>query len=137
MTFDGSHSSRKAVEFCQSLPLGERSEVHVLAVLRLLHGFRQDVQQRLSKVWHRKKAAAKAALAEVVKDDRWPTPHVSSELRESTSVTEAILDVAKKKNCDLIVLGNKGKGSIEAFLLGSVTRRVTRHAPCSVLAVRV
>ncbi len=136
VAFDGSHTSRKAVEFCQSLALNEQSEVHVLGVLRLLRGFRQDIQQRLSEVWQRKKTAARAALDEVVEDERWTTPHVSSELRESKSVTEAILHVAEKMDSDLIVLGNKGKGAIESFLLGSVTRRVTRHAPCSVLAVR-
>ena len=136
VAFDGSHTSRKAVDFCQSLPLDAQTEVHVLAVLRLMHGFRQDIQQRLSNVWHQKKTAAKAALESVAKDEKWTTPNVTSELLESLSVTEAILDVAKQQRSDLIVLGNKGKGSIESFLLGSVTRRITRHAPCSVLAVR-
>lgn len=42
----------------------------MLGVLRLLHGFRHDIKQRLSNVWHQKKAAAKAALDEVVKDNR-------------------------------------------------------------------
>lgn len=113
-----------------------QTEVHVLGVVRLLHGFRQDVQQRLSNVWHQKKAAATAALDDVAKDEKWSTLHVSTELRESSSVTEAILDVARTQHSDLIVLGNKGKGSIESFLIGSVTRRISRHAPCSVLAVR-
>lgn len=133
---DGSQASRKAIRFCQELSLPARTEVHVLGVLRLLHGFRQDVQQRLSNVWHQKQAAANAALDNVAKDEKWSTLHVSSELRESSSVTEAILDVARTQHSDLIVLGNKGKGSIESFLIGSVTRRISRHAPCSVLAVR-
>ena len=136
IAFDGSQSARKAVEFCQSLPLDEQSEVHVLGVLRLIRGFRQDVQQRLSKVWQQKKTAAKAALDEVVKDEGWATPHVSSELREGSSVTEAIMHVAEKTHSDLIVLGDKGKSSVESFLLGSATRRIPRHAPCPVLTVR-
>ena len=136
VAFDGSQISRKAVNFCQNLPLDAQTEVHVLAILRLLRGFRLDVQQRLTTVWHQKKSAAKAALESVAKDQKWTTPNVTSELLESLSVTETILDVAKQKRSDLIVLGNKGKGSIESFLLGSVTRRITRHAPCSVLAVR-
>ena len=136
VAFDGSHRSRKAVEFCQGLALDAQTEVHILAVLRLLHGFRQDIQQRLSTVWQQKKTAAKTALDEVAKKELWTTPNVTSQLLESQSVTQAILDVASEQHSGLIVLGNKGKGSIESFLLGSVTRRVTRHAPCSVLAVR-
>ena len=136
VAFDGSPASRKAVEFCQSLPLDAQTEVHMLAILRLMRGFRHDVQQRLSSVWHQKKTAAKAALESVSKDEKWTIPNVTSELLESLSVTETILDIAKQRQSDLIVLGNKGKGSIESFLLGSGTRRITRHAPCSVLAVR-
>ena len=133
---DGSHASGNAIRFCQKLALPAHSEVHVLSILRLLHGFRQDVQQRLSNVWHKKKTAAKAALDKIAKDEKWSTPHVTSELRESSSVTEEILEVAKTQHSDLIVLGNTGKGSIESFLIGSVTRRISRHAPCSVLSVR-
>ena len=136
VAFDGSPVSRKAVDFCQSLPLDAQTEVHVLAILRLMRGFRHDIQQRLSDVWHQKKTAAKTALESVAKDEKWTIPNVTSELLESLSVTEAILNVAKQRRSDLIVLGNKGKGSIESFLLGSGTRRITRHAPCSVLAVR-
>lgn len=136
VAFDGSPASRKAVDFCQSLPLDAQTEVHVLAILRLMRGFRHDIQQRLSDVWHQKKTAAKTALESVAKDEKWTIPNVTSELLESLSVTETILDIAKQRQSDLIVLGNKGKGSIESFLLGSGTRRITRHAPCSVLAVR-
>jgi nucleotide-binding universal stress UspA family protein len=136
VAFDGSPVSRKAVDFCQSLPLDAQTEVHVLAILRLMRGFRHDIQQRLSDVWRQKKTAAKTALESVSKDEKWTIPNVTSELLESLSVTEAILDVATQRRSDLIVLGNKGKGSIESFLLGSGTRRITRHAPCSVLAVR-
>ena len=136
VAFDGSPVSRKAIDFCQRLPLGAQTEVHVLAILRLMRGFRHDIQQRLSSVWHQKKTAAKTALESVTKDEKWTIPNVTSELIESLSVTEAILEVAKQRKSDLIVLGNKGKGSIESFLLGSGTRRITRHAPCSVLAVR-
>ena len=37
---------------------------------------------------------------------------------------------------DLIVMGTHGRTGIRRILLGSVTEKVIRHAPCSVLAVR-
>jgi nucleotide-binding universal stress UspA family protein len=37
---------------------------------------------------------------------------------------------------DLAVLGTHGRTGLGRFLLGSVTEKVVRHAPCSVLAVR-
>ena len=35
------------------------------------------------------------------------------------------------------VVGHKGKGAIDRFLLGSATSRIAQHAECSVLAVRI
>jgi nucleotide-binding universal stress UspA family protein len=118
LAFDGSDSSRKAVDFCQSLPMGAQTEIHVLAILRLMQGFRQDVQQRLSNVWLQKKTAAKAAVESVARDEKWTTQNVTSELLESPSVTEAILDVAKQRRSDLIVLGNSGRNYLLKRLLG-------------------
>lgn len=42
---------------------------------------------------------------------------------------------AEEKGIDLIVLGSRGLGSVEGFLLGSVSHKVTGLAECPVLVV--
>ena len=49
---------------------------------------------------------------------------------------EEILEVATKVDADLIVVGNRGLSGIRRFLLGSVSSKVSAHAPCSVMIVR-
>jgi nucleotide-binding universal stress UspA family protein len=49
---------------------------------------------------------------------------------------EAILKVAVTQKADLIVMGTRGRGTLEGLLFGSVSRKVVQHAPCSVLVVR-
>jgi nucleotide-binding universal stress UspA family protein len=49
---------------------------------------------------------------------------------------EAILDVAKTRKSDLIVMGSRGLGLLQGALLGSQSQKVVRHAPCPVLIVR-
>jgi nucleotide-binding universal stress UspA family protein len=39
-------------------------------------------------------------------------------------------------DCDLIVMGATGKGTIAKLVVGSVTNHVIKHAPCDVLIVR-
>lgn len=51
-------------------------------------------------------------------------------------VVEEILKTANEDNFDLIVIGVQGMSKIKKFLVGSVSDRVTRHAPCPVLVVR-
>lgn len=47
-----------------------------------------------------------------------------------------ILDVAQEQNADLIVVGARGLTGFERFLLGSVSSKLSHHAPCSVMIVR-
>ena len=49
---------------------------------------------------------------------------------------EVILRVANEQQADLIVVGSRGLTGIKRFLLGSVSNKVSHHAPCSVMIVR-
>jgi nucleotide-binding universal stress UspA family protein len=48
-----------------------------------------------------------------------------------------IIRVAAERDSDLIVMSTHGRGGWEHMLLGSVTEKVVRKAPCAVLTVRV
>jgi nucleotide-binding universal stress UspA family protein len=48
----------------------------------------------------------------------------------------AIVDAARTLDADLVVVGATGAGALRRALLGSVTEKVVRTAPCSVLVVR-
>ena len=47
-----------------------------------------------------------------------------------------IVDEAKKEATDLIVISTHGRTGLSHVLVGSVTERVVRHAPCPVLSIR-
>jgi universal stress protein A len=47
-----------------------------------------------------------------------------------------IVEVAKKSNIDLIVLGTHGRTGLKHLVMGSTAERVVRHANCPVLVVR-
>jgi nucleotide-binding universal stress UspA family protein len=51
------------------------------------------------------------------------------------SPVETLLDVVRKENADLLVVGNRGLAGIKGRLLGSVPADATRRSTCDVLVV--
>lgn len=49
---------------------------------------------------------------------------------------QGVVDHAKASDTDLIILSTHGYTGLKHVLLGSVTEKIVRHAPCPVLVVR-
>ena len=60
---------------------------------------------------------------------------IHTEFIEGTAA-EAIIDVAKTRQSDVIVMGSRGLGKLSGLLLGSTSQKVVSHAACPVLIVR-
>jgi nucleotide-binding universal stress UspA family protein len=78
--------------------------------------------------------AGKEQLQEFVKK------HTHAEIQPELVVhqgaaSDSILTLAEERQADLIVMGTHGRRGYDRFVLGSVTERVMRRAPCPVLAV--
>ena len=56
---------------------------------------------------------------------------------ERGNPVEEIINQSKKLNCDLIVMGTHGHGTLEDVMLGSTARRVIRRSKIPVLVVRI
>ena len=59
-----------------------------------------------------------------------------SEITESNYAAYGIVDFAEKENCDVIVIGTRGRTGFKRLLLGSVANGVVQHAHCPVLLIR-
>lgn len=87
--------------------------------------FQEKIRQGIQESVQRIKDQAKAADAKV-----------NVVVQESPSPADAIVEYAEKNGIDLIVIGNKGAGAVERFLIGSVSSKVVSHAPCSVMVIK-
>ncbi len=59
-------------------------------------------------------------------------PQLDSAICDSVQIANTIVEEAEKWKADLLVIGNRGKGFWERFLLGSTSLGILHHAPCSV-----
>ncbi len=85
-----------------------------------------DAQERIA-AEHVKAVMAAASAAGVT---------CSGSTVEALHPWEAILDLAKQQDCDLIVMASHGRRGMAALLIGSETSRVLTHSPLPVLVVK-
>ena len=52
------------------------------------------------------------------------------------NIANEIIKLAKKEQCNLIIVGNKGLGATARFFLGSVSNKLANSSPCSILIVK-
>lgn len=56
-------------------------------------------------------------------------------LVEMGAADKNIVELARKEHVDLIVMSTHGRTGLPHVLIGSVTEKVVRHAPCAVLSI--
>jgi nucleotide-binding universal stress UspA family protein len=87
-----------------------------------------DLQAQMDALKAEAETRAKTALAEVGIDGNLVTL--------DGNPADALVEYAENEKAGLLVVGSRGAGAIERFLLGSVSNRVVHHAHCPVLVVR-
>jgi len=50
--------------------------------------------------------------------------------------SQVIIELAKAKSYDLIIMGTRGRTAFQELLIGSVSQKVMHHASCPVMVVR-
>jgi len=138
VALDGSEFSLKALDFAIDLAKKYQSQLiltHV--VIRQIYAINPPEAGILAgtAIVRELEAEGKAILArgeETVKAQGIP---VETRLRQGVPAEELLRAVADEK-VDLIVLGSRGLSQVKAFLLGSVSDKVSHHAKCPALIVR-
>ncbi len=60
---------------------------------------------------------------------------VEVKILKGTSPADLIVECAKDEQCDLIIMGSRGKGGVKGYL-GSVSYAVTKNSPITVLIAK-
>ena len=82
------------------------------------------------------RAKAKASIEKFARKNRVKRSLVEKALVRSGRPFHEICEAARTLKVDLIVISTHGYSGLNHAIMGSVTERVVRHAPCPVLVVR-
>jgi universal stress protein A len=135
---DFSAPSRSALVYAAALVEKFGSELIVLHVVQDLAIFLPDavtVTPVALPPAEEMTAAVREGITRFVQHSNLAGRAIRQEVREGTPHAE-IVEFAREAGIDLIVMGTHGRGGLSHMLLGSVTEKVIRTAPCPVLTVR-
>jgi nucleotide-binding universal stress UspA family protein len=136
LAVDGSSSATEAARFLSRLPHKDRIEVTVLTVVQAPYvSPSYTTAAWVTQAFEEDKAAARQTYEKIEKMFEGANAVVRHELREG-HIAETIVQVAKERASELVVMGAKGRSNVSRILLGSTSDYVATHAPCSVLVVR-
>lgn len=138
---DGSKLSFKALDLAADMAASTDTKISVLHVCptypTMVGGDGYMVAPITSKEWDVSIAKLTARIQGLV-EKRAMAKSVAVQFL-SVAVDQpysAIIDVAKRKKCDLIVMSSQGRKGISALLLGSETTKVLTHCRIPVLVCR-
>jgi nucleotide-binding universal stress UspA family protein len=132
---DGSDLADKAIREAAEIAARDGARLHIVTAYPDPAFFREQITSGATRVDVNLREVADAVLARAEREAAALGAEVVTHASEE-GPAEAILDVAKEEDADLIVVGQRGLSGLQRFLLGSVSSKVAQHASCSVLIVR-
>ena len=128
LAYDGSESAGRAFDQAVDLAARYAAELTVLAVARPPeYGSEVETEAIIEN--------SRKHFQHVLKPLKERAPNARFEVAVGHPAVQ-ITAYAEAHSMDFIVMGHRGKTLFERWLIGSVTKKVTSYAPCSVLVVR-
>ena len=137
VAIDQSESAKGCVLFASQLANAAGCEIVVLTVIK-----NSDIVDTEGRIDHARlqqaEREAKSLHEALVVNSNMFTfqSKVRSEFVRSDDVADAICEYCKKVDADLVIVGRRGLGLLKGVLLGSVSEKVLKNSPCSVLVVK-
>jgi len=133
LAYEGSGSAVAALEEISEIPWRTGTEFHLLTVATYLSDF---IGERTESGDFDTTEHYETDLAQARQRISGVAPKAKTHLVRTDHIGEGIVDFIEKNDIDLVVLGETRRGVLDRFLMGSTSRFVLRHAPCSVWITR-
>lgn len=132
MAYDETGPSQAAIEEFREFEWGPQTEMHVISVVSYVSEFLNETVIDPEEVKEDVENAVRQAAGQL----HDVAPSVHAHLIECDHIGDGIVKFTEERDCDLVVMGHTNRSTLGQWLLGSVSKYVLRHAPCSVWITR-
>lgn len=134
--YDGTSFSNRAFQKALDIAKKDDSKITIFTVIEGEYSAVRGFSKVNPQVIKKQQGAAKkyiSKLESAAKNDSVP---ISVKIKQGVSIVKEILNFAKSKKSNLIVMGSHGRTGLNKLILGSVANSVTQQAKCSVMVVK-
>jgi nucleotide-binding universal stress UspA family protein len=131
---DGSPGSEAAVQKVIELARGTGATVHLVCAYPA-----KSALERIGMTARQEPTDLRGVAYDVLARDERRLAEAGFSVEKHASEGDpahAIIDVAAEQKADLIAVGARGTTALRRFMLGSVSSKLSHHAPTSLLIVR-
>jgi nucleotide-binding universal stress UspA family protein len=132
---DGSPSAEAAVRRGAEVARGSKARVHVVTAYPDVPSYRETIRSSAKAEPIDLREVAESVLGRAARELETEGIEVETHAREGDPA-HVLIQVAEEQGAELIIVGARGLTGLERFLLGSVSSKLSQHAPTSVMVVR-
>lgn len=131
--YDGSESSRKAVEWAVSLAGSLKNDIVVVSVVKLPE-FSPSIDE-IDEAYADGEKYYRPLLEKIVKYGEEQGVLIQTEILRGHPA-ESIVRYAFDRKADLIIMGTRGMGGFKNLIIGSVAQKVVSYSKVPVLVIK-
>lgn len=137
VAFDGSPQSYKAFDFAMDMVglCSQAKDLHEIVVVSVAQPPELSEIVEMEAVIDKANEYYKALHEELKKKAQERNLQVKTEILVGHPADQ-LVRYANENMADMVVMGQRGKSGISGWLMGSVSKRVTTYAPCTVVVVK-
>ena len=132
---DGSPSADAAVRRAAEIAKGTGAQVHLVTAYPDVPIYRETIASSAKAEPIELRQVAESVAARESRTLTDEGIEVMTHAREGDPA-DVLINVAQEVGADLILVGARGLTGLQRFLLGSVSSKLSHHAPMSVMVVR-
>ena len=132
---DHSDCSKEALKYAVSFAMKDEAKLYLLHIIDI-RSFNDSLVSMSQQIPDKETLEQlRMKLLDCIPEDIRDDMDVEATVIQGIPFAE-IISTAKEKEIDMIVIGSHGRTGISHMMLGSVSEKVVRKAPCPVLTVR-
>lgn len=137
---DGSTFAAKALDYAVGLAEKYGSKITIVHVVPTMTAISAKLEASRKKYVEDMKAGLEEAGKNILDESEGMAKHSGilhvTAILKYGDAADKIIEAADEVKADLIVVGERGLGSVERFPLGSIAYKVSQHAKCPVLIIK-